>query len=117
MKLYKDFCDFEPWCEATNTWELLDDNDKLDEFETKLDCLYPEGMSETELNDLLRFDSEYCLGLVGLQEENEEGDENEGEDFEEFCDKYPRCVGCPLQDKICSDCESEYYNNYINRNL
>lgn len=75
---------YKPWSGAVSTWETIIDNDKLDELDAFLDELYPEGLSEVELNDLLWFDSEYVLENLGLSEEEEDEDEDyEDEDYED----------------------------------
>ena len=54
-----------------------------------LEDMYPEGISDVGLNDLLWHDSEWVLDMVGISEEqdDEEYDEDENEDVEESLDK------------------------------
>ena len=37
-----------------------------------IDELYPEGLTDTELNDLLWFDADWILENLGIKEEEEE---------------------------------------------
>lgn len=64
--------EFKPWSGAKYTYNRIVDADKGEEFIDMLSYEYPDGMTEMELNDLLWFDGEYCLGLVGLDESEEE---------------------------------------------
>ena len=74
MKLYRelDLERFEPWSGAVDTYNTIHNANKLDELECLLDELYPDGIEETQLNDLLWFDSEWLLECLGIEEEEEE---------------------------------------------
>ena len=64
--------DFEPWSGAVSTYERLEREGKLDELDSLLpDMFGKDDIDETELNDLLRFDSDYVYRLVGLPTESE----------------------------------------------
>lgn len=71
MKVYVeifDLKDYEPGGEsAKDTWDTIVNNGKGEEFIQMLEELYPEGIGDIELNDLLWHDSEWCLELVDLQ--------------------------------------------------
>ena len=58
--------DFEPWGCAIDTYKRLDKEGKLDELEGILEDLYPDGMSETYLNDLLWFE-EPIFNWLGIE--------------------------------------------------
>lgn len=99
MKLYKecDFESFEPWAGAITTHERICNEGKAEAFEAILDDIYPEGLSETGLNDILWFESEWCYQMVGLRTETEireEIEEKEArieelkEEFEEESESY-----------------------------
>lgn len=78
--LYKEtsIYDFEPWSGAVSTYERLRREDKLGTLESLLPDLFAyEDVEETELNDLLRFDSDYVYRLVGLPTESEIRDDIE----------------------------------------
>lgn len=69
MKLYDeiyDLTDFEAWSEAVHTKDNIIYADKGEEFIQRLDDIYPEGVTQTQLNDLLWFEDEWCYELVGL---------------------------------------------------
>lgn len=69
MKIYDDIydlSDFKPWSGAVDTYNKLIEADKSEEFISQLDDVYPDGVSHTQLNDLLWFESEWCYSLVGL---------------------------------------------------
>lgn len=70
MKIYKEesLQDFEFWSGAKDFAEKLTD-DELDTIETNLEDIYPDGMDETGLNDLFRFDREWLCELIGTTEE------------------------------------------------
>ena len=82
MKITKEisFSQFEPWGGAISTYNLIVEADKEDELEAILEDLYPDGLSDTELNDLLWFESEWLLESLGIAEEE---DEDEDEDTTE----------------------------------
>lgn len=82
MKITKEisFSQFEPWSGAVDTYNLIVEAGKEDELEAILEDLYPDGLSDTELNDLLWFESEWLLESLGIAEEE---DEDEDEDTTE----------------------------------
>ena len=78
MKIYsEDFSDYRPWSGAVDTFEKIENEDKLDELETLIDEVCPEGLTVTQLNDLLWFDSEWVYEQLGIQDEEEEEKEEE----------------------------------------
>lgn len=73
MKVYYELnlSNFEGWCGGEDTLRRILDNGKEDEFMAVLEDCYPDGMTATELNDLLRFDADWCYESVGLETETE----------------------------------------------
>lgn len=80
MKIYKEesLSNFEWWSGAEDTaqriWEEQG-REGFDQLEAILEDLYPDGIDETELNDLLWFDAETAyewLGISGGEDEEEE---------------------------------------------
>lgn len=67
---------FDGWSGAEDTIEKVREAGKIDELDQILEEMFPEGISTTGLNDLLRFDDEYVLSLLGIEES--EGEEEEG---------------------------------------
>ena len=76
MKIYQEMGirDFEAWSGAVDTYDKIIGNNKEDEFDAMIEELYPEGIEEAELNDLLWFDSEWVLESLGIAENEEEED-------------------------------------------
>lgn len=73
MKIYREMPlrNFEAWSGGEETLSRLYEHDCLDLFEAIIEELYPEGIDETYLNDLLRFDADWVFGIVGLRSESE----------------------------------------------
>ena len=71
MKISKEINlrNFEAWSGAKGTLNKLIEFDKCEELETVLEDLYPEGMTETQLNDILWFDVEWIYETLGIEEE------------------------------------------------
>ena len=64
--------DFNAWCGAVNTKEIILENNKADEFNDLIDELYPDGLTETKLNDILWFETDWIFEMLGINEEEEE---------------------------------------------
>lgn len=71
--------EFEPWTDqAIETWNKLNTEEgALDRLEWELELEYPEGMSESAFNDLLRFESDWVLQAAGITEETEDEEEED----------------------------------------
>ncbi len=63
---------FDAWSGAKDTKQTILDNNKGDEFDSLIEELYPDGLSETQLNDILWFESDWCFEQLGITEEEEE---------------------------------------------
>ena len=73
MKIYKEesLRNFEFWSGAKeNVKEFTDE--QLDQIEAILEDMYPDGMDETQINDLFWFESETLREWLGIEEEEEE---------------------------------------------
>ena len=81
MKVYQEISirNFEAWSGAIATKDLIIENNKEDEFDALIEELYPDGIDETQLNDLLWFDEEWVLESLGIYEDDED---EEDEDFD-----------------------------------
>lgn len=79
MRIYRelDLTRFEPWSGAVDTYNTIYNANKLDELESLLEELFPDGIEETQLNDLLWFDDEWLLESLGISEEEDEEEEEE----------------------------------------
>ena len=62
---------FEAWSGAKDTLDRIQREGKCAELENILEELYPDGMTETELNDLLWFDSESVYEWLGIRSEEQ----------------------------------------------
>ena len=62
---------FEGWSGAEETIRVIIENDKVEEFEQLIEELFPEGINETHLNDLLRFEDDWVFEMLGIEEEEE----------------------------------------------
>ena len=61
-KVYIELSEFKPWTtQAEETWYAITDNDGLDALEAYIDNLYEGEISETALNDILRFEGDELL--------------------------------------------------------
>ena len=58
---------FEAWSGAVNTLDRIRANDLCEQLEAQLEELYPDGITETELNDLLWFDDDMVYEMLGLK--------------------------------------------------
>lgn len=68
--------DFEPWSGAVPTFEALSTSE-LDQLESELEALYPDGMDETELNDFFWFEEDEVFRLAGHIPDDEEETEDD----------------------------------------
>ena len=59
--------DFEAWSGAKDTVQTIIDNNKENDFDSLIEELYPEGLTDTQLNDLLWHDSDWCLEQLGIE--------------------------------------------------
>lgn len=76
LKIISDLSDYQPWSGAVETYERIKDAGKLDAFEAEMELIYPEGLTMTELNDILWFEPEWVYELLGM-DNDEEYDEYE----------------------------------------
>ena len=83
IKKYYNFDDLqnECWSGAEDTLDKIYSYDLEDEFMDWLEGYFEDIPTLTEVNDLLRFDSEFVFECIGLnEEEDEEEEEEEDED-------------------------------------
>ena len=85
MKLYKEesISNFDFWSGAKDTAKYLNEGE-LDIIEEMLEEQYPDGMSETELNDFFWFEDDTIAEWLGYKDfeaiMNRNGDDEEDED-------------------------------------
>ena len=70
MKLIMDFSDYQPWSGARDTYALIDCHNKLEDLDRLITECYPDGLTQTELNDILWFDSEWVLDSLGIEDDD-----------------------------------------------
>ena len=116
--------DFPAWSGAVHTLDVLIEKDLCDTVETCLVDVLGEYPTDTEINDMLWFETdaiaEWCgfsswEALENGEEEEEETAEEEEVDnnFSRWCANQSRdCSGCPYQKLInLGDCETAYYHD------
>ena len=116
--------DFPAWSGAVHTLDVLIEKDLCDTVEACLVDVLGEYPTDTEINDMLWFETdaiaEWCgfsnwEALENGEEEEEETEEEEAEDnnFSRWCANQSRdCSGCPYQKFLhLSDCETAYYHD------
>lgn len=69
IKTEKNLRGFEAWSGAIETKKIILDAGLEEEFEMLIDECYPEGLTDTELNDILWFDSDWVLDMLGIEVE------------------------------------------------
>lgn len=69
---------FEFWSGAADRANMLTPS-QLDAIEAELEQIYPDGMTETELNDLFWFDFDFVCSLIGTSEAAVFGEEEEND--------------------------------------
>ena len=112
---------FEAWSGGRDTLDVLVEKDLCDQLEAMLENdIFPDGCTDTELNDLLWFERDAIAEWLGFSDwedlEDGEGDEEEVEEeennFSRWCNQSHSCSGCPYQKlSKLSDCEAAYYHD------
>ena len=64
--------DFNAWSGAEETKKTILFNNVGDEFDNLIEELYPDGLTDTQLNDILWFESDWIYEQLGISEEEEE---------------------------------------------
>lgn len=82
-----DLYEFEAWSGACYAANKIVAAGLGEEFINELESLYPEGMEDGSLNDLLWFEPDWCFALVGLNSNGELIDDDEDEDEEDSDDE------------------------------
>lgn len=79
-----DLRSFDAWSGGRITLDRIIEEGKCSTLEFMLEDLYPDGMSDTQLNDLLWFERDLVYEWLGISnEEEEEKEEEEGWDWDE----------------------------------
>ena len=86
MKVYKeiyDLDDFDYWGQASYTMHNLSDDDKKAVFEA-LEEDYPDGIEETQLNDILAYEDDWIKDIVGYDYSNYDSKEDMEEEQTDY---------------------------------
>ena len=77
MQITKDITlrNFEAWSGAVDTKQTIIDAGKADEFDSLIEELYPDGLDETKLNDILWFEEEWLFESLGIDTDEDEDEE------------------------------------------
>lgn len=67
-----DLRNFNAWSGAKDTKETILNEGKADAFEMLIEELYPDGLTDTLLNDFLWFEDEYIFESLGIDNDEEE---------------------------------------------
>ena len=98
MKIYTEqsLADFKFWSGAETTaqriWEEQG-SEGFDQLEAILEDLYPDGIDETDLNDLLWFDADTVYERLGIDDDDDEDEEDNEEEETEPTNDYVINVG------------------------
>lgn len=65
-KITIDIYSFKPWSGAVEVYEIIEREGKLDDLDAFIEEMYPDGIRDVDLNDLLRFEPEYVFEAIGL---------------------------------------------------
>lgn len=60
---------FKPWAGAVDTYDKIMEENLANEFEELIDEIFPDGLTEMELNDFLWFEDDYIYESLGIETE------------------------------------------------
>ena len=66
---------FDAWSGAVDTKQRIIDADKESDFEAIIEELYPDGLTDTQLNDILWFEDEWIYEMLGIEDDEDDEDE------------------------------------------
>lgn len=75
MKVFNDnlnLRNFDAWSGAVDTQETIINEGKAEDFDSLIDELYPDGLTDTHLNDLLWFEEDWIFEMLGINTDEEE---------------------------------------------
>lgn len=91
---------FHPSVRCEDFWNEIVENDKVEDLEYALEALYPDGISDIALDDLLSNEEDWIRDIIELPYDEEESQENSDEDEESEDDDE---TDYPEEDDIESD--------------
>lgn len=69
--------DFDAWSGAIDTKNTIIEKGLCEEFENLIDEMFPDGLTDTQLNDILWFEEEWIYETLGIKTEEEEEQKEE----------------------------------------
>ena len=63
---------FDAWSGAVDTKNRIIEEGKSEDFDFLIEELYPEGLSETQLNDILWFEEDWIFENLGINQDDED---------------------------------------------
>ena len=74
MKVFTEISlnEFPAWSGAIDTKDRIIGQGLESDFESLIEELYPDGIDETQLNDILWFEDEFLMDSIGLKYEDED---------------------------------------------
>lgn len=107
-----DLNNFEARSGAKNTLARVQDHGMTEDLEALLEELYPDGMSESDFQDFLRFDADYIYNMLGIKTEAEIDEEIEEiqeqiEELEEELEEYQTALQEETDEDERDDLQSE----------
>lgn len=113
-KEYNNFYEIEEmvWSGAVDTLNSIVEADKEDEFMQLLEDVFmdSETPTETEVNDFIWFETDFIFEHLGLDEDGnviKEGQDKEGQDFEDVEDSVTRMKSTDDFDTYCDDSDCD----------
>lgn len=73
MRVYNDnltLVNFDAWSGAVETKETIINEGKAEQFDNLIEELYPDGLTDTQLNDLLWFEEDWVFEMLGIEIED-----------------------------------------------
>lgn len=105
-----DLNSFQAWSGAKDTLERVINEGKCDLLEQILEDTYPDGMTETELNDLLWFEPETIYEWLGIR--SEEQIKKEIEEAEEELEEKINDMESDLDDDLTEEERQDIIESY-----
>lgn len=72
LKITMGIDNYEPWSGAKYAWNTIQEADKVEELEFLLEDLYPNGIDEGKLNDILWFEYEWLFESLGISDDEQD---------------------------------------------
>lgn len=114
MRIYTEISleNFEAWSGAKDTLNRIIEEGKCDELEAILEESYPDGMDETQLNDILWFEEDWLYECLGIRTEDKVYEELEEakEDLQKILDDF--LADCEDMDMDEHEADEYWEENY-----